>query len=187
MKRFYSFLSIITILCCSACKEKDKQVFGIMHETDQETVVHGSTNLEHQLYKSLTINGKADLEDIKVTNNLIVKGALEAEDCIFNNVTVHGKVSVEDTKVSGVMKILGTADFEECDLQHVEIASKEIELEECNVTSIVVKETSDNQQLVILDDTSVSGNITFEKGDGLVEVKGTSEVKGKIIGGSVKK
>lgn len=180
----YVIVGAILILGLSACRNKNESVVGLIQETDHKTVVQGSVDFDHQSFNSLTVQGTADLEDVTVKDDLVVQGSLEAEDCFLHNITVHGNASIEETKVSGKTQIFGLAEFDECTLQQVEITSKKVVFEECTALSVVIK-GAEVGSTVVLNNTQISDNLVFEKGEGKVKLEGDSEVKGKIIGGSI--
>lgn len=190
MKYAAYLLSVSGLLLLTACEQRDHSVFGVTEEHADKMIVNGFANLEHTSYVSLIINGSADLEDIKVSKKLQVNGSLEAEECTLNDVSVNGSVEFENCKISGTTTINGSAKFEDCDVKKVEVASSQVKFDESKVSSITMKKHTDllgGSQKVLLDDTIVSGDVTFEQGDGTVVLEGSSKIKGKVVGGKIVK
>lgn len=190
--KYHVYAMCVSVLFLAACGDKDnnRSVSGLTEEFGDKTIVHGFANLEHNAYISLNVNGSANLKDVKISQELHVNGSLKAEDCNLKDVTVHGSGSFEECKASGLVQVLGAALFEDCNLKNVEVTSMSVKFEECKVSSIVMKKhsliTSSSQQ-VVLNGTVVSGDVTFEQGNGIVVLKDGAKVKGKVVGGKIMK
>lgn len=188
--KFRLYIVGVLLLALSACRDNDRSITGLTEEHGSKTIIHGSANLEHDSYISLIVHGSADLEDVKISKDLDVNGSLKAEDCTFKEVVVHGAGSFEECKISGLIRVLGSADFDDCKLKKVEITSSSTEFEECKVSEILMKKNSsilNSSQKVTLKDTVVSGDVTFEQGNGIVVLKDGAKVKGKVVGGKIVK
>lgn len=179
----------LPVICFVGCFQKNYDYFLREEIVGDKTVIHGFARLENDSYVSLRVNGAASFEKVKVKEHLDVNGAFKAEDCSLGEVVVHGSIDLEDSKVSDLLQVYGYAEFHECKLEDVEITSSSAEFEDSKVSDILMKKNpqffGNSQQKVILEDTKVLGNVTFEQGEGLVVLKGSSVIKGKIIGGKI--
>ncbi|MBM18088.1 MAG: hypothetical protein CL947_03430 [Epsilonproteobacteria bacterium] len=189
MKYAKSLLFLLQVLFLASCSSDiEKKALCITEESTNQTIIHGSTNLEHTSYINLIVNGSANFQHIQVEKQLQVNGSLQASDCIFKKVQVNGSFELEDSNVSELVQVNGLAEFQDCQLHKVELASAEVTFDDCQIYTIHIKKinnSSNDSQTVVLDDTVIQGNVTFESGTGKIVLEGSSKIVGKIIGGTI--
>lgn len=117
-------------------------------------------------------------------------GRLDATQSSFNQLDAYGCTKLEKCSVQNRAQIYGLLEARSCRFESLSVWSTRISLTNSKVLSdIIVKRihASKGKQIVELDNTIVEGSILFEKNKGTVILRGTSCVKGEVIGGSIKK
>lgn len=157
---------------------------------ENTVTINGVANVRNQSYDSLLVNGAANLEHVTIVQKLEVNGTCNVESCTITHAFIKGALSVEDSTISGKTHVIGNANFEDSILKEVETTSRKVVFEDCKVESITMAQWDDwwffkRTRKVILEDTVVSGDITFEDEGGVVILKGSSKIEGSIVGGSV--
>lgn len=175
----------------------------------------GPTNLSSQEFKELTVNGSLNFNQLKVKDKTEISEACSGEKGEFGKLIIHGtfwgskiqvedlevdnETALEDFKISGNTTIHAPLKAKNGSFNNINAAELPIALYNVAVNNITVKKsqktkkenTSDentlNNELKLAGNTVVSGNITFESGDGIVFIRDkTAVIKGKIIGGKLK-
>lgn len=166
-------------------------------------------------FTRLTVKGKtkisgptsgeeADFED------LTIHGPFWGSKVTIANLYVDGDVALEDFKVKGTVNINGPLKAKNGSFNNINAVYEPVALYNVNVNNITIKdnkikskkgntskdnndkdkstnENEENYQIKLAGNTVVSGNITFESGNGIVFVRDkTAQIKGKVIGGKIK-
>jgi hypothetical protein len=135
--------------------------------------------------QDIFMNGIMTLRDRSV-RNVSVNGIANLHSVSLNNLDVNGPVTLTEVTIAGKAFINGPLEARASKFNTIDISTSEMNLDTCVVKSINVK-LSDNkrkEQVVMLTNTTVEESIVFEQGNGKVIIKGTSVVKGKIVGGA---
>lgn len=141
-----------------------------------------------RITQNLTMYGAGTLNDVKVGDVFTAYGRVDATKCIFNQVDLYGCTKLEKCVLRGLANIYGLLDASECTLGSLSVCSSMITLTDSKVTSdITVKRTNVAKQVVELNNTIIEGSLIFEKPKGVVILRGTSCIKGDLIGGTIKK
>jgi hypothetical protein len=176
--------------------------------------IQGSATLSSITAHTLTITGPLNFKQLQVKNKTEISGATSGENGEFNNLIIHGtfwgsKIQIEnlevdqetvleDFKISGDTTIDAPLKAKNGSFNNINATETPIALYNVTVNSILVKNKKNKQDSIDNDNTKsnevklagntvVSGNITFESGDGLVFIRDkTAVLKGKIIGGKLK-
>lgn len=101
--------------------------------------------------------------------------------------TVNGAAHLHDTKINGATIINGFLSARKSTFGNIISATKNMQLSDCHVSSITIKPHTDSHkndlQIIELNNTMVTGSITFQQGNGKVIAKNKTVVKGNIVGG----
>lgn len=154
----------------------------------------------------LKINGKTEVNGPSRGNDgefgaLVVHGPFEVTKFVADSLSVDGPVALEDFKITGNVSINGPLKAKVGSFNDINTVNTPVALYDVNVNNITVKKDSGkisndavnnegygkNNEVKLAGKTVVSGNITFESGDGIVYIRDkTAQLKGKVIGGKVK-
>ncbi len=155
--------------------------------------LYGKVQLKSvRVAKNLTCYGSADLSGVTVSGVTTMYGPMTAQKSTFNNLDVRCSqeaqegLTLSDAKVNKLL-VYGTLKADRSTLEKVTAFSQELELTNSHVSSIVMMNGQKNTKkaVIVLEDTMVDGPIYFSQKGGLVICKGTSQVTGKIIGGTL--
>lgn len=170
--------------------------------------ITGPVVLTHVNAKSVTVTGNLTFNNLEVTGNVKVTGPIDdsynlkcnklqvigpinVQKIECNAITITGAIKLEKIEVFGDAVMTGSIEIKEGQFRDLKLASNEMRLEKVKVDNITVKKPSKNgpqkQVLYLKASTQVTGNVTFESGQGTVFIEGGSKVDGKINGASVNK
>lgn len=179
--------------------------------------INGPADLAEIKTDSLTINGPLNFNQLKVRGNTEISGPTSGENGEFKNIVVHGSfwgskinianlqvdgdVTIEDFKISGNVTINGplkakNGSFNDINTVYTPVALYNVIVNNINIKNKNNNGSSDenangdndkNNEIKLAGNTTVSGDITFESGNGVVFIRDkTAQLKGKIIGGKLK-
>lgn len=159
-------------------------------ENESVTLFGAKEMTGKHIKKNLTIYGAGVLTDVQVGEVLTDYGKLTAKKCSFNQLDVYGSTVLENSKVEKNANIYGTFTAQSCTFKSsIAACSTTIVLKDSKVRGdiLIKRDKGIIKQVVELENTIVEGSITFEKNKGTVILKGTSSVKGDILGGTISK
>jgi predicted acyltransferase (DUF342 family) len=137
-------------------------------------------------YGDLTIKGSVFLKQANL-DVLKVEGPVETTGFSANYLEVNGSLIGSKIKMNGDAVINGYIKARESNFKDVKVYSDTVEFQKSKIKTLLIKNTSKPEEKVILDDYStVTGDITFDSGKGVVILQNGSKVLGKINGGYIK-
>lgn len=175
--------------------------------------INGPSKLDGLKADSLKVNGPLKFTELKIKGKTEISGPCKGEDGEFENVVIHGPfegrkikansldvngpVDIEDFKITGDVNINGPLKAKHGSFKDINAAHTPIQLYSVTVNNINVKKEDSkkvstnnndtNNEIKLAGDTIVSGNITFESGNGVVFIRDkTAQLKGKVIGGKIR-
>lgn len=182
-----------------------------------ELIINGASKLNQIKADSLIVKGPLDFKEIKISGGTEISGACSGEDGEFGNLVIHDTfwgsnikienlnvdkdVTIENFKISGDVNINGPLKAKNGSFNNIHAVNTPVALYNVTVNNITVKKaidkgavpntnannTASSNEIKLAGNTIVSGNITFESGDGLVFIRDkTAALKGKVIGGTIK-
>lgn len=158
-------------------------------QEDENVTLFGSKEIAHKhIKKNLTIYGAAMLTDVTVGEVLTDYGRLKAVASTFNQLDAYGCTVLKKCTVLKNTKIFGLLEAQGCTFQSaLTVWSTTITLTDSTVRGDmhVKKDKGTKKQRVELKNTTVEGSVIFEKNKGTIILKGTSCIKGDVIGGKV--
>ncbi len=137
--------------------------------------------------RNLTCYGIAELNQSHVYGVTTMFGPLKAFESTFKDVDVRcydDSVKLIDCKIEK-LTINGHLNAQDCDIRRMTTFASDTVLTNSTIQDILVM--TDEKSIVELNNTLVEGSITFDSKGGIVIAKGTSEVRGSIIGGTLRK
>lgn len=173
--------------------------------------INGPSRLSEIKADSLTIKGPLNFNKLRVKGKAEFSGAVSGEEGEFTNLAIHGTlwgskikidnlhvdgdVSIEDFQITGKVDINGPLKAKNGSFNNITTVETPVALYNVTVNNIFVKQDTDknrnakddSNEVKLAGNTVVSGDITFESGDGVVFIRDkTAKLKGKIIGGKLK-
>ncbi|MBX9704720.1 MAG: hypothetical protein K5Q00_00565 [Gammaproteobacteria bacterium] len=133
-------------------------------------------------------NGLVQLNGTTVTGAVITNGSLIAKNAILNKVKANGSSSLTNTKVSGASYFNGLLNSVGSSfLQPLTLGSGNSTLDSTSTTDITVTASKPpiQQKLTLQNASKVMGSITFQQGNGLVNLSSDSSISGKVNGGKI--
>lgn len=133
--------------------------------------IHGSFWGSKIEAKNLHVDGETALEEFKISDNVTINGPLKAKNGSFNNINaVNAPVALYNVTVNNItVKKRGRDEDSDDDKNDNNNGNGK------------------NNEVKLAGNTVVSGNITFESGNGVVFIRDkTAQLKGKVIGGKIK-
>lgn len=175
----------------------------------------GPTELSSQKFKELNVQGPLNFKKLTVNNKTEITGNCSGENGKFSDLLIHGtfwgsniqiknlevdkETALENFKISGNVNIHAPLKAKNGTFNNINAAEIPIALYNVKVNNIRVSakqqdkqskskdDNPENNELKLAGNTVVSGDITFESGDGVVFIRDkTAKLKGKIIGGKLR-
>lgn len=185
---FFICLTALSGCCGEQCTKK---------RSDQPTATSykqgflvGSVHVDNQIFQDLNVSGSFHGQHIIVNEDAIISGAIEADDIkIKGNLTVNGSSILQNASIAKKTVINGVLNASNSTFTDVQASTIEIVFKNSTVNSIIIRKPSQSEehkiQTVVLNHTTILGNITFEKAGGKVIVDNGTVIKGSIIGGTI--
>lgn len=213
MKKRISSLYLLLSICCTGILKGDPkhnwQEFGDKwgdskqiqnQKIDDNLTLYGKTiSLTNvQLGKNFTCYGSVELIDTTVAGVATIYGPATTKDCVFKEIDIRCSnekfgtkdiVQLTDTKVEKLL-IKGDLHATKSSIGQITTFSSDITLKNSTVDSIIMMnntETKHKKATIELIDTIIEGDIIFSQKGGTVKCTGTSEIKGRIEGGTLLK
>lgn len=148
----------------------------------------GLTKIKDHTFDSIRVNGLTRLEKVIVMHATHINGKLNAKQSEFRGrLFVNGQVELVESIVLGKTHINGFLLATNSSFGEMEIAADLVILTDSEAKNIFIRDNNQNKQQVIeLEDTTVNGNVYFERVGGIVTLKGDSKIMGDVIGAKVK-
>ncbi|MCI5053174.1 MAG: hypothetical protein MRY21_08590 [Simkaniaceae bacterium] len=155
-------------------------------QSDEPTLPDGTYAYRSRNFTTLTIDGFLRLIDCKISRTLKIDGTLEAVRCQFGCVVGTGKIYLSQCKVQNRTEIVGELSAKNSRfLNTVSLTTSESVFMDSQIKDLRVRPLDQRFQEIYLHDTTVLGNIVFEKGNGRVYLDRHAAVRGKVQGGTV--
>ena len=143
-------------------------------EVQGEVKVYGPLSGKSITMDSLTVQGPADIQSLKV-----------------GDMTISGPLNINNSLISGSVIVNGPINSSNTVFQkEISVASKSLTFSNSEIQNLTIKPSTDimnKPQIVYLKGTTVvSGNITFEEGNGIIKADKSVVIKGVIKGGTRK-
>lgn len=166
--------------CCSCCTPR-----SVTHDQ----VINGKADLHDAQFNSLMVNGSADFKNVIIQKDLVVNGKAKITNSKINDTTVNGRTEIKNSKLTGTTTVTGSIELKDSIVEQVVLYTSDTQvLTNSNITSLIVQPGRPSQEVTIeLVNTTITGDVTFKNADhATLVLKGTAQVKGQIIGATVK-
>lgn len=196
------FLISCSLSALGIAQATDFKKMGPVNEfgkTFDNVKVTGPTKLTEVKAKSVSVTGVLTFHNLEISGDLNVTGPIEnsqnlrcknlkatglinAENIECTTMNLTGSVTLKNVRVSGDAKMTGSIDLTDASFANLNLASNAMNLENVNVNNIIIEETYGTQEQVLnlKGSTSVSGDVTFKSGRGIII--GEDKVNGVITG-----
>lgn len=145
----------------------------------------GKVSYGNEIIPCLKVAGKATLNGTTVQGLTRISGSVFAKNANLNQLNVSGKADLTGTMINGTGEISGLlTTFKSQVLGDLTISSNTVELESTTTKNITIN-PGGLEQVLYLTNSIVEGNVIFTSGNGVVYLRGASQVTGKIIGGKI--
>lgn len=197
------FLSTLTI-CSQALSQDYYGTLNLENQKIDASTISGGANLKQVEGSTLNVSGSLEFEYLTLTDSLTVSGSLIGSHLQCKDLKVSGAVDVKHMKVSGPLTVSGAllgrhihvdgnttvsgaVKVHKSTFNNLIISSHESHLHDSTANRIsVLKPDDDKIQIVYLHgETTISGDIVFESGNGEVRAEKTVVIKGTIKGGTL--
>lgn len=198
---------LATCVLCSAAQAKTFDGPTTLSSQEFETLtINGPADLDRVKSNTLTVNGPLKFNEVKISaktevsgpskgeegkfGNVMINGPFEASKVKCDNLVVKGPVSLTKFTINGDTHIEGPLEAKKGTFNDIKSVTPPVLLQDIDIKNITIKKPSNGKDdtLTLSGETTVSGNITFESGNGKVIMKDKdSTIKGKIIGGQLVK
>lgn len=186
-------------------------------EKFKELNINGPSTLHAIKADTLTVNGSLNFIQLSVKGKTEISGPCSGVDGEFADAVIHGPfegtkinseslhvdgpTALEDFKIKGNVKINGPLKAKVGSFKNIDSVQTPVALYDVKVNNINVPKDSrmnkddnadndgyaKNNEIKLAGKTIVSGDITFESGNGIVFIRDkTAQFKGKVIGGKIK-
>jgi len=170
--------------------DNSSNVFGsvvLSHKNVENLNVFGSATLDTVVVRrNASINGEVSGKNLTIEGSLSVNGSLSGKDiAIKGDLSMHGACEIISMQVGGVAKIKGYLEAAESTFAAIIISTQKMVLRNSKADSIVVRKPGifeNKQQVLILDNTIIAGDVVFEKNGGTVLLLHNAKVNGKVVG-----
>ena len=172
-KDFSRFL-FLGVLCMSSCYANCTKSFGSLHcGADTE--------------ENISFSGNVTLDGTTVTNNLDVNGQLHAISANISKANISGNSDFSQAVISKKCNITGYLKADKSNfIADIVANTNKLELNKTKTNNIVVKSNNGEKAIVMLNNSTVQGDISFSSGNGEV-INNNSTIKGRVSGGVVTK
>lgn len=157
-------------------------------ENDCVKLFGAKTMTGKRIKKNLTIYGTGTLVNVSVGAVLTNYGKLDASHSVFHEFDSYGTTQLKNCTISKEAVVCGLLETEGCIFKSgLTVWSKHTKLSNTKVLGDVsIKyDKGQKKQTLELTNTIIEGSVRFEGNKGTVILKGTSSVKGDIVGGTV--
>ena len=160
--------------------------------------VNGATKLRLVKAKSLTIHGPLEFHSLDVSGpaqindsitgekgkfgSLTVQGAVDVNHVMTENLSVKGPVRASYLMITNTAEIDGHANLDHGQFKTLKLKGDDIVLDEVTAETIIIQK---GNTIVIKGASNISGDITFESGNGIVKLQAPATIK-NVKGGKVK-
>jgi hypothetical protein len=146
---------------------------------------NGETTLTNKEFKNLTINGNATLNNVTINEKAHFSSFAKIDNSRFKILISVASVTCTSCTIESLTA--NNINIEKSTISNIDFKGNEGRIISSNIDSIKNIGLT-GKRVLELTDTKVNGNINFESAEqSEVIMKGSSEVKGKIIGAKVTK
>ncbi len=165
-------------------------VGGSQKALAQETVCqkhHGVTQCRQGVLPQLHASGIVHIEKTQIEGLCNVKGRFSINQAVVQTLHAYGQGEIQGTKITGKSKIYGKATVIDSQMdKECQIWSNTFSLQNSQVATIKMHVGSAKEGRVIVESGStVTGDIVFAEGTGVVELREGAHLAGKVKNGRI--
>jgi hypothetical protein len=148
---------------------------------------------QSEFFGNTILTGNFNLKNSTFKGPLFVTGNSEVLNSKFEEQTHFvGRVFIKNSPFQDNLKITSEKfSIEESTLKELEMDADSAKMTKCKLNSFLYRPSKEkegrHEPSLILHDSSVLGDVTFEKDSGVVILKGRSKIEGKVINAKIVK
>ncbi|MEM6338565.1 MAG: hypothetical protein AAF673_01385 [Pseudomonadota bacterium] len=160
-------------------------VTSLKSQTYDEITVYGPLNIESSNISSLSSFGPASIKKSSLSK-LFISGPLSISSTTIDHLEVAGPFSATGrSRIKGSIKVMGPIYIEDSKVESNLVAySNDIKFKNVNIYGDITIESDYNHKppKLKLENSNITGSVTFSKMKGVVEKDSNSVIEGGIIG-----
>jgi hypothetical protein len=150
------------------------------------TISPGQVNCHAGEMGQLSANGVANMAGTKFSDSVTIFGQLNAKECSFKQLEVHGDTKLSNSKLQDNSNIYGSIELESCAVSsQMNVYSNKTIISNSSTNNIIIN--SNDSPTIVLKNTTIHGDITFEGSFGAVKCLSNCKIEGKIHHGTLTK
>lgn len=132
----------------------------------------------------LVASGVAKMSGTNFTNQVEIFGDLNASSCKFSALQVHGNSKIDASSISQQAEIYGMLNMDNCNAEApIKLYSNNAEIYNSHIKEILI--SGNSYPCIILDNSTIHGDITFKGSAGQVKCLSHCKIEGHIINGTL--
>ncbi|HBS48413.1 TPA: hypothetical protein DEO28_00140 [Candidatus Dependentiae bacterium] len=149
-----------------------------------DTEIKGVLNAKKCQFKELEVLGAANITDVRA-DEVEIMGATNAKELIAHDVEIKGATNISNSTIEN-LKIFGALNVENSNIKDVKATAEKVVFKNSHVVSLdILKVTFFKKQKLELIDSTIDGNVKFEKDGGEIILYGKSVISGKVEGATI--
>lgn len=145
----------------------------------------GQVTCSEGTMQSLTATGIASMSKTKFEEQVEIFGQVNANTCEFAQLKVHGNAKINNSNLNSEAYIYGLLEMNASQAyKTLNIFSNQVLIQSSNTKDIIID--GQDHPTIILDNTTVNGDIKFDGNPGVVKCSDKCDIKGNIINGQLK-
>lgn len=175
-------------------------------QNDDDGKFNGDTVLVNKIFKTLSILGAANLDEVVVAHDAEVFGSFDSINSSFNTLRIHGSADIKNAILAGNCEITGSTKIKKATIngdltlngaatiskataQKIILNALKMTLTETTASSLFICKLTKGKgrQVIRINGGVITGDVVFEGGNGHVVLKKGAEIKGTVTGGVVVK
>jgi len=149
----------------------------------------GIKTYEGQTLDSISHQGPLKVINCTVQNETNVAGTFDAINSTFRTLELQGRANIKNCSFTGQVLVEGFLEAEGSTFQKsMDLQTHRLVLRNSTTQDIQIEDGGDPNQFgtAELYNTIVNGNLTFNSGNGIVNLNGTSKITGTLSGGTIR-
>ena len=155
---------------------------------NNQTVIKGQLDVTNAHLHQVTVNGTFDAFNTTIKGPIQVSGLVRmgSVQSLSGDVSVIGQSQIENSEFNGAYMNQGAFDLKSSSIKGpLMVTADKVSLKDSIVSKVMITDHQKPAQL-ILNNTTISSNVTFKGIQGVVILKGNSHINGQLINGVIR-
>lgn len=147
----------------------------------------GICNFGKETVSAVVCYGPAVLKDTTVTGDVKVAGPLRAANVTMGAMSITGTADIQDSTVGGLADVIGSLNANRVTFKKsLTVTSNSVVLSHTTVNGeVTISSKSSKPYLKMQCGSTITGALTFDGAEGVVQITDDSIIQGKIINGTI--